>query len=49
MTRIRNPLNLAQLQAFVAAAHHRSLRAAARELGVTQPAITHTIREIDTR
>ncbi|MBU9171330.1 LysR family transcriptional regulator [Burkholderia gladioli] len=47
MTRIRNPLNLAQLQAFVAAAHHRSLRAAARELGVTQPAITHTIREIE--
>ena len=29
-----------QLQAFVAAAHHRSLRAAARELGVTQPAVT---------
>ena len=31
MTRIRNPLNLAQLQAFVSAAHHKSLRAAARE------------------
>ncbi|WP_168791240.1 LysR family transcriptional regulator [Paraburkholderia aromaticivorans] len=36
-----------QLQAFVAAAHHRSLRAAARELGVTQPAVTHTIRELE--
>ena len=36
------------LQAFVAAAHHRSLRAAARELGVTQPAVTHTIRELET-
>ncbi|KWD55980.1 LysR family transcriptional regulator [Burkholderia ubonensis] len=48
MTRIRSPLNIAQLQAFVCAAHHRSLRAAARELGVTQPAITHTIRELET-
>ncbi|MDR0246112.1 MAG: LysR family transcriptional regulator, partial [Burkholderia sp.] len=46
MTRIRNPLNIAQLQAFVSAAHLKSLRAAARELGVTQPAITHTIREL---
>ena len=35
------------MQAFVAAAHHRSLRAAARELGVTQPAVTHTIRELE--
>jgi DNA-binding transcriptional LysR family regulator len=48
MTRIRNHLNLTQLQAFVSAAHHKSLRAAARELGVTQPAITHTIRELET-
>lgn len=48
MTRIRNPLNIAQLQAFVSAAHLKSLRAAARELGVTQPAITHTIRELET-
>lgn len=47
MTRPRNYLNLTQLQAFVAAAHHKSLRAAARELGVTQPAITHTIRELE--
>ncbi|RAA53994.1 LysR family transcriptional regulator, partial [Burkholderia multivorans] len=30
-------MNVAQLQAFVCAAHHKSLRAAARELGVTQP------------
>ncbi|MET3622101.1 LysR substrate-binding domain-containing protein [Burkholderia ambifaria] len=48
MTRIRNHLNTAQLHAFVSAAHHKSLRAAARELGVTQPAITHTIRELET-
>ncbi|SDI23660.1 LysR family transcriptional regulator [Paraburkholderia phenazinium] len=40
-------MKLQQLQAFVAAAHHRSLRAAARELGVTQPAVTHTIRELE--
>ncbi|WP_323120471.1 LysR family transcriptional regulator [Burkholderia alba] len=47
MTRIRNYLNLTQLQAFVSAAHHKSLRAAARELGVTQPAVTHTLRELE--
>jgi LysR family transcriptional regulator, regulator of abg operon len=41
-------MKLQQLQAFVSAAHHKSLRAAARELGVTQPAITHTIRELET-
>ena len=40
-------MKLQQLQAFVAAAKHRSLRAAARELGVTQPAVTHTIRELE--
>ncbi|MEW9583410.1 LysR family transcriptional regulator [Paraburkholderia sp. DGU8] len=40
-------MKLQQLQAFVAAAHHRSLRAAARELGVTQPAVTHTIRDLE--
>ena len=40
-------MKLQQLQAFVAAARHRSLRAAARELGVTQPAVTHTIRELE--
>ncbi|MFM0737325.1 LysR substrate-binding domain-containing protein [Paraburkholderia xenovorans] len=40
-------MKLQHLQAFVAAAHHRSLRAAARELGVTQPAVTHTIRELE--
>jgi LysR family transcriptional regulator of abg operon len=37
-------MKLQQLQAFIAAAHHRSLRGAARELGVTQPAVTHAIR-----
>ena len=36
-----------QLQAFVAAAHHGSLRGAARELGLTQPAITRTIHELE--
>lgn len=41
-------MKLQQLQAFVSAAHHQSLRAAARELGVTQPAVTHTIRELET-
>lgn len=40
-------MKLQQLQAFVAAAHHKSLRAAARELGITQPAVTHTIRELE--
>jgi LysR family transcriptional regulator, regulator of abg operon len=40
-------MKLQQLQAFVAAAHHRSLRAAARDLGLTQPAITHSIRELE--
>lgn len=40
-------MKLQQLQAFVCAAHHKSLRAAARALGVTQPAITHTIRELE--
>lgn len=40
-------MKLQQLQAFVAAARHRSLRGAAREIGVTQPAVTHTIRELE--
>lgn len=40
-------MKLQQLQAFVAAAHHKSLRAAARELRITQPAVTHAIRELE--
>ncbi|EKS70242.1 LysR family transcriptional regulator [Burkholderia sp. SJ98] len=36
-----------QLLAFVYAARLGSLRAAARQLGLTQPAVTHTIRELE--
>ncbi|PVX61048.1 LysR substrate-binding domain-containing protein [Paraburkholderia unamae] len=36
-----------QLQIFIAAARHGSLRAAARELGITQPAVTHAVRELE--
>lgn len=36
-----------QLQAFLAVAEHGSIRAAARELGVSQPAITRTVRELE--
>jgi LysR family transcriptional regulator of abg operon len=40
-------MKLQQLQAFVAAAHHGSLRGAARDLDLTQPAVTRTIRELE--
>jgi DNA-binding transcriptional LysR family regulator len=36
-----------QLQAFLAVAGHGSIRAAARELNVSQPAITRTMRELE--
>lgn len=36
-----------QLQAFVAVAAHQSIRAAARALGVSQPAVTRIVRELE--
>ncbi|SFN38872.1 LysR family transcriptional regulator [Variovorax sp. OV329] len=36
-----------QLQAFVAVASHQSIRGAARQLGVSQPAVTKIVRELE--
>lgn len=36
-----------QLQAFLAVAEHGSIRAAARQLFVSQPAVTRTVRELE--
>src|SRR5471030_2463294 len=36
-----------QLRIFLAVAEQRSIRAAARMLGLTQPAVTKTIRELE--
>lgn len=40
-------MNLRQLRAFVLIAEHRSIRAAARALFVTQPAATRSLRELE--
>lgn len=40
-------MKLQQLRTFVAVAEHRSIRAAARALFVSQPAVTRTIREFE--
>jgi DNA-binding transcriptional LysR family regulator len=40
-------MKLQQLQVFVAVARERSLRAAARSLSLTQPAVTRTIQELE--
>ena len=40
-------MNLRQLRAFVLIAEHRSIRAAARALCVTQPAATRSLRELE--
>lgn len=36
-----------QLQAFLAVARHRSFSAAARELGVSRSAVSHTVRQLE--
>ncbi len=41
--------NLDDLAAFVAVAHERSFTKAAAKLGVSQSALSHTIRELETR
>jgi len=40
-------MKLQQLRSFVAIADHRSIRAAARALFVSQPAVTRTLRELE--
>ena len=47
LPRLRSPLKLNHLRDAVAVAEHGSLRAAARHLGVVQPQITRSIREIE--
>lgn len=41
--------NLNDLQAFVAVARERSFTRAAAQLGVSQPALSHTVRALETR
>lgn len=40
-------IKLHQIRAFVEVTHHGSIRAAARELGLSQPALTKAIRELE--
>lgn len=49
MTTSRHLPPLTQLRAFEAAARHRSFKYAAQELSVTPAAISHQIRELETR
>lgn len=46
MTEDRKLMNLRGLQAFEAVARHRSVTLAARELGLTQSAVSHQIRRL---
>lgn len=41
------PIKLHQIRAFVEVSRHGSIRAAARELGLSQPALTKAIRELE--
>lgn len=41
-------MKLGQLRSFLSVAEHGSIRAAARALGVTQPAVTQAMRELET-
>ena len=41
--------NLTDLQAFIAVAKERSFTKAAAKLGVSQSALSHTIRELEER
>lgn len=41
-------MKLQQLQVFAVVAEEKSLRAAARRLGLTQPAVTRSVRELET-
>jgi DNA-binding transcriptional LysR family regulator len=43
------PLKLDQLKAFVEVARHGSFTAAAKVMNLTQPAITHQVRELENR
>lgn len=45
----RNPLDLGCLRLFAAAARHENLSRAARQLGMTQPALSYRIREMERR
>ena len=38
---------LSELTAFIAVAEHRSFRAAAKKLGVSAPALSHAIRNLE--
>lgn len=42
-------IEVRHLRAFVAVAQHRSFSAAAKELSVTQPALTRTIQQLEER
>ena len=42
-----NPVPFPQLQAFLAAARHRSFSGAARELGVTRSAVSQSVRQLE--
>jgi LysR family glycine cleavage system transcriptional activator len=44
----RNLPSFSSLRAFEAAARHLSFRAAGEELGLTQSAISHQIKELET-
>jgi DNA-binding transcriptional LysR family regulator len=43
------PLKLEQLKAFIEVAKHGSFTAAAQVMNLTQPAITHNVRELENR
>lgn len=49
MSKGRRSLNLRSLQAFEAVARHRSMTRAAEELGVTQSAVSHQLRNLTAR
>lgn len=49
MTKKRRPLNLRGFQVFDAIARHRSITRAAEELGITQSAVSHQLRNLGQR